>query len=78
MRRLIWALIAYLVTVTSIGAYFYQPHPSPQIAYKQTIIELALNDHVERMLQHGTGVTEGDLLILQTPSLKGLTIPPKY
>jgi hypothetical protein len=76
MRRLIWAVIAYLVTVTSIGAYFYQPHPSPHTAYKQTIIELALNDHVERILQYSTGVPEGDLLILQTLNLRGLTIPP--
>ena len=74
MRTLIWVIVAYLVTIISLGAIFYQPQPSPQVADRGVLIELALNDRVERVLQRSTGVPEEGLIILSTPNLRGVKI----
>ena len=75
MSKLFWATVAFLVTVTSAGAIFYEPRMTPDIADKRVLVELALNDHVKSLLHTNNTTPRSGLTVLSTPNLRNVGVP---
>jgi hypothetical protein len=70
MRKLIWVIVAFLVTVISVGAIFYHSKGTPEIIDRRALVELALNDAAKGLPQ-----SKSELILLWTPSLRGVEVP---
>ena len=67
--------VLFLASVIVISASLYQQKQTPNQADSEALVKLVLNDHVKMMLMGNENSTKNGIILLSTPSLRGLNIP---
>lgn len=75
MPKLFWLSAAFL-SIIIIGTLYQSLQLSPEIRDKTSLVELTLDDHIEELLLTNYIIPESGLILLYTPNLNGLRIPP--
>jgi hypothetical protein len=74
--KIIWVTYALLIAIILAGVIFYQQQQTPDQIDKSALVELTLNTRIRESLQNNEKFPGNTLILLSTPNLKGIKIPP--